>query len=267
MTVHNELTLTLHGLDHENGQVRADTFSRKMRMILLALEEIDRHANGRKHFNYLISDLSTNCAQVVFCETLTRKSQPKASSINELAEVSIAFYNGSPAVRKYPERLVKRLGAFANGSNKNFSHAEISFGKEDVLRIDDYWEKQAEKYKKGIEKSKTGQNYQGTAIGTFDGVLKQVDSRGAVVRGKLLLSGSRAEIDCVMSRNDIPQIRDCWEKRARVTGVAHYSSESQIPNRLDVREISISPKKADIRKWRGQLTKTDEIENWVDDEG
>lgn len=265
--MHKELTLTLHGLDQENGQVRADAFYQKMRMVLLALEEVDRHANGRKHFQYLITNLSTNCAQVAFCEKPTIKAKPQTSSITELAQVSWAFYNGSPNIRRYPERLVKRLGSFAKGNSKTFSHAEISFDQNNVLRIDDYWEKQADEYQKILEKSKTPGHYQGTVIGTFDGVLKQVDSRGAVVRGKLVLSGPGTQIDCVMSRNDIPQIRDCWEKRARVTGMAHYSSESQIPNRLDVREIKVAPEKPDLRRWRGQLIQTEEVDSWIDNEG
>lgn len=93
--------------------------------------------------------------------------------------------------------------------------------------------------------------YRGVASGGFDGFLKEIDARGTMLRGKLVLSAGGVEIDCVMNKERVPEARESFDKRVVVNGTAHYDGANQLPSRIDVRTILIVRENADLLKWRG----------------
>jgi hypothetical protein len=105
---------------------------------------------------------------------------------------------------------------------------------------------------KGIEEE-SERHFEGIAHGVFDGVLKELDSRGVLVRGKLILTAGGKEIDCIFKRDDIPILRENFERRARVEAVAHYDGENVLPARLDVKRITPINTNHDLGRWRGAL--------------
>ena len=95
--------------------------------------------------------------------------------------------------------------------------------------------------------------FKGLAIAAFDGILREIDSRGSTVRGKLVLTAGGRELDCLFRREDIPALRQHFDCRARVEGMAHYDGVSLLPGWLEVRRIEPFLTDTDLSRWRGAL--------------
>ena len=91
----------------------------------------------------------------------------------------------------------------------------------------------------------------GWRTGEFEGVLKEIDSRGTMLRGKLVLTPSDTEIDCVMNKDRVPEARDSFDQRVVIKGAANYDGRSALPARLDIREIRTIKQAADLTRWKG----------------
>jgi hypothetical protein len=96
--------------------------------------------------------------------------------------------------------------------------------------------------------------YRGRAIGSFDGELQEIDNRGMILRGKLILTAGGAEIDCVMNKERVPEAREAFDKRVIIEGNAYYDGQDQLPTRIDVASIKIINGRSDLLRWRGAFT-------------
>lgn len=93
----------------------------------------------------------------------------------------------------------------------------------------------------------------GRAIGSFDGELQEIDNRGLILRGKLILTPG-VEIDCVMNKERVPEAREAFGNRVVIEGTAHYDGDQQLPTRIDVAAIRIVGERPDLLRWRGAFT-------------
>jgi hypothetical protein len=267
MLRNDETTLVLHGLDEDNRIVRAPVFVQKLRGLLQALQAADKTANGRNSFDYVITRLETHSASVTIREKQRRRGHPQHSSIDYFERTATAIYNGDRNLVRLPPVLVRNIQKLSDGVAKNFSQPEIVFADENVIRIDDFLQRQAEvAYEVAMlpEAKHADRFYRGIATGAFDGLLKEIDARGTMLRGKLVLSAGGAEIDCVMNKDRVPEARESFDKRVIIEGTAHYDGGNQIPSRIDVRAIKVLREGADLLRWRGAF-RSPEIED-ADDE-
>jgi hypothetical protein len=167
---------------------------------------------------------------------------------------------------RFSDGLIENLTPLVRSVGKSFSHGEIAFDGNNIIRIDDYLAQQFEKVtarKNGkLEQLTHSSSFEGIAMGTFDGVIQELDSRGTLVRGKLTLTAGGKEIDCVFLREDIGALRESFDKRARVEAIAHYDGESMLPVRLDVRTITVVNANSDLARWKGRLKKTSKFVGW-----
>ena len=167
-----------------------------------------------------------------------------------------------------PDReLVERIEKLSRGANERFAHAEISFADRTVIRIDDYLQRQAAYAMREPKDDPAGQleSYRGPSLGTFDGVLKEIDSRGTMLRAKLVLVPSATEIDCVMNKDRVPEARESFDKRVVLKGTARYDGSGGLPARVDVHEIHPIRQMADLTRWKGAFVfpASDDVEeNW-----
>ena len=265
MPGHDETTLAIHGLDTDASVVRASVLVEKLRDLLTALRTADRLENGRSVHDYLLPQLHDGSIVATVRER-PKRLKPSRSPISYLEHVATAVYNGD--LRILPSlspEIVGRIEKLSKGANERFSHGELSFGEDTVIRIDDYLQRQAED---AIHASEDGsiaeqfQSYRGPAFGTFDGVLKEIDSRGTMLRGKLVLVPSATEIDCVMNKDRVRVASSSFDKRVVVKGTARYNGRSSLPARVDVHEIRPVGQMADLTRWKGAFVfpESDDIE-------
>ncbi len=172
-----------------------------------------------------------------------------------VAQALTAIYNGDKHLDRFPIDLIKSFSQLAK-SDANFSHGEIDFAGDNIIRIDDYLQRQTERAIERIEGAvdEPESHFEGVAFGAFDGVLKELDSRGTLVRGKLILTAGGKELECIFNKDDIPVLRENFERRARIEGVAHYDGENLLPVRLDVKKIAPISQEGDLARWRGALS-------------
>jgi hypothetical protein len=262
----DETKFVLHGLDLDNRIVRATVFVQKLRSLLSALQTADKVANGKPAFDYVLSDLRIGSASVTIREKQKTREQPRHSSISALENAASAIYNGDRSLGRLPPTLVQHVRKLGQGVAKKFSHAELAFSDDNVIRIDDFLLKQSSiAYETLTIPNLRARDtfFRGLAIGSFDGVLKEIDARGTMLRGKLVLSAGGLEIDCVMNKDRVPEARESFDKRVAIEGTAHYDGVSQLPVRLDVRSIKIIHPDADLIRWRGafRLDQADDVED------
>ena len=215
----DEATLSIHGLDMDARVVRADVFVQKLRDFLSALKAADKLANGRLIHDYMLPKLNDGSAVATVRER-PRKRGVSHSSIACFERVATAVYNGDRHdVGALEPEIVRKIERLSQGASERFSHAEVSFSDERVIRIDDYLHHQAEDALLVPINAPAGkqQSYRGAA-GAFEGVLKEIDSRGTMLRGKLVLEPSSTE----------PRRR--WRTSIIVLRTAHYD-RSNLPTR------------------------------------
>jgi hypothetical protein len=250
-----ELTLIIHGLAVDNGKVRAEVFLQKFRALLDTLKVADKAANAKKAHNYVIVGMEAKSARATLREKVSRKRILPASSVNRLRDVAECIYNGDRNIARFPVELVEALTPWVTGMGKSFSHSELQFSNDNGIRIDDFMATQIDRAVqrvRGVD-IQGEKFFAGVALETFDGVIKEIDSRGVLVRGKLILSTGGKELDCVFRPSDVPTLRESFDRRARVEAVAHYDGASLLPGRLDVRGIQVVQVTGDLLKWRGAL--------------
>ena len=220
----DEITLELHGLDEDNRIVRANVFAQKFRELLSALAIADKLANDKPGFNYVITGLKLGSASVTVREKQRRRERAYASAIRYFEDTASAIYNGDRILERQSPNLVRSVQKLSSGVGKKFQHAEIAF-EDNVIRIDDFLQRQANvAYELATlpELKRSDQFYRGIANGSFDGILKEIDARGTMLRGKLVLSAGGLEIDCVMNKERVRQAGESFDKRVMVEGAAHY---------------------------------------------
>ena len=264
----NEATFVLHGLDVDARSVRAEVFALKLRTLISGLREADKFINGRPSFIYMLVGLSTANSAAATIRQKQWSRRPGHSAITAYEDVASAIYNGNQSVTRYPERLISQIKKLGDGVLRTFSHGEIAFADDNVIRIDDFLLRQSEAAQEAFlaphVQSEGGHYYRGIAIGSFDGELKEIDSRGTVLRGKLILSAGGAEIDCVMNKDRVPEAREAFDNRVIVGGAAHYDGEQQLPTRIDVATIQIVSGRRGLIRWRGAFAPAEERD--ADDE-
>lgn len=257
MTDDENITLTIHGLAQDNGLVRADVFLKKFKALLKALRVADTLVNGRRAHASIITELKIGSASASLREKVTLKDQAVQPAAPLLAEALRAIYDGDRRLERFPMKLIKCLKPLTK-IEKTFSHAEIQLGKT-ALRIDEFLQDQTDRAMGRFTNPDSFiDSFQGIAIGVFDGILKELDARGLLVRGKLVLTAGGKEIDCIFNRSDIPSLRENFERRARVEGIAHYDGEQSLPVRLDVRNIIPVNETPNLIRWRGALSLREE---------
>jgi hypothetical protein len=254
MTRKGEVDFVVHGLDIDAAIVRASVFAKKLKTLVNALELADRIANDGIGHRYMISGLSFGSAAVSVREKVRFRKRSKHSGIALMEEAADAIYSRRARLQTLPKPLVQKVGRLSDGVAKQFSHAELAFSDNNVIRIDDFLARQSEAFESPLSEmidSDSPRLFRGVAIGSFDGVLKEIDARGTMLRGKLILSAGSLEIDCVMNKERIPEARESFDKRVIVEGRAHYDGVEPIPVRLDVHTIRTAKTNADLGRWRG----------------
>lgn len=250
------LKLRLFGLRYErNGAVRADVLANKLKELVKGLQQADRAVNGAKTVEYLVTDLEYASATLKIDEYQhSTKQQPIGSGSRYFHDVATSVLRGERVPRKTPRGVLKAIAAIGDGTEKIFSHGEIRIEGEEsnVIRIDDFFDRQADRALAEYDEQEVDKPlFAGSAFGTFDGVLKEVDLRGSVARARLVLTAGGIEIDCVCNSITVENLREALDRRVVVTAQAIYDGESRLPKRLDLTKIQLIRGSGNLSRWTG----------------
>jgi hypothetical protein len=96
--------------------------------------------------------------------------------------------------------------------------------------------------------------FAGRAITSFVGRLEALDYRGPVWSGRLMLSGSDIQIECLFDKaKGEDALNPFGNKEVSITGRAIYTGDSELPERIEVLEIEESPRPPRIVDIQGSL--------------
>ena len=167
-----------------------------------------------------------------------------------------AVYEGR-GISAFPQQLLTCIEELADGAEKQFSHAEIRYSNDNVIRVDGFFVKQAHnaidhKVEEAAHRDAEGL-FSGVSIVSFDGQLEVIDGRGSLTRGKLILSAGGAEIDCVVRHDLIDAALKNFKNRVRVSGTGIYDGTNYLPQRLNIEIIDEIDQSGSLLTWRGKF--------------
>jgi hypothetical protein len=253
-----EVRLRVHGRrDGSSERVPASVFAQKLSILVRALRAADAAVNGRVTHDYVISDLKLGSALVELREEEIPKFGlfEKHSGVNAFDDCVEAIREGSIVRARNFGKCAVYVSQLAKGSGHRFGYAELWIDHERPFRVDEFLLEQTEVVIGGPELSSAFDQaqrwYKGIARGTFEGVVKEVDLRGALPEVKLILTAGGKELDCVFCDVDIERIRQALDRRVRVQGTAYYDGRSGLPRRVEVTAIAPIKEPGDFTRWRG----------------
>jgi hypothetical protein len=250
----SELTFTLHGLDRDGKLVRADVFARKLATLVRAVSAADRAKNHKARNKYLVGNLQCGSANALLKEAPIKANYYGFSGIEEFGDTLQAVYSGNSPRASASPKVVDLIHRLAIGCGREYAHAEIQIEHAEPVRVDDFLEHQARAAITSIEAPVSmGMPtwHKGESITEFDGSLEEMDIRGRIWRGKLVLTAGRKEIDCVVDGVELKELREKFGRRAFVRGTAYYDGIHPLPIRLHVKQLAVMSNGRELRYWRG----------------
>ncbi len=262
----------IHGPDgDQNKMLSASLFANKLAMLVRALKEADRIANGEHWHDYRIENLKSSSPTVMLRECLSSKRKDKLfekSGIKTLQDCANAIMAGEEKQAQEFGNCPKYIDKLAQGASKSYGYGELHVSNDNIIRIDPFLRERTqavirpESYRPQIEDADW---YKGIVEGSFDGSIKAVDLRGRLPEIMLILTAGNKKIDCVCTENDVESIRKNLDRRVRIFGRAIYDGRSGLPRRIEVRQIEPVANETDFTTWRGKFDTFDPPEWETDD--
>lgn len=259
MIAYGHLRFKIYGLmtpGTPDSDVDARAFSEKLSILLAALGAADRAANGKVMHDYKIvhSEVSSMALEVRESLRPRYRKRPPETSISAFTNCMSAVAEGRrDAAQKYG-RCSQLIGRLGRGAGQRFAYGELWAKSPQPFRIDEVLAEQAASVNAppDIDKSSEETWFCGFVYCSFDGAIKEVDFRGSLPQGKLILSAGGKQIDCIFRGVEEEQIRVAVNRRVRIQGRAFYDGKSGLPRRIDITappEVIKVP--GDFTKWRG----------------
>ena len=273
-----KVTLRVHGQQRgsQSGEfVLAAVFAERLVALVRALRAADKIANGSKNHDYAITALTIGSAEATLAEQAAPRFYPGMTGRSGVKTLdtclSLVGEGNAEAGRRFGPVLAP-LAKLARGSGKVFSYAELWMEDRAPIRIDALLAEQVELVEAkafgtddvALYSEDSERWFEGVALGTFDGEIKQVDLRGSLPQVKLVLTAGRKEIDCVLRQPDVERLRENLDRRVRVSGRAFYDGKSGLPRRIEVMDIAPIKRGGDIQRWKQSFAPFT-IEPWEGD--
>ncbi|MEE4211381.1 MAG: hypothetical protein V2I43_19190 [Parvularcula sp.] len=257
-----DLTLTIYGLDAQGSEVDADVFAAKLKKVVSALRRLDQFYNVSGQHRFMIRNLEFASATVWLREKQIKSKRVRRSPSRKFAEIGAQVASGGTVKieNSADEYALSAYVGLSKGAGRTFSYGIVEAPEVTPVRIDGLLERRVKEIitSASAEAEAAPQKYfRGTAIETYDGVVKAVDLRGLFPEAKLVLSAGKKQISCIVDAKDIEQLRVALDNRALVTGRAQHDGKRMLPERIDVIEIRPLSGGANVLSLKGAMKNLD----------
>lgn len=262
----SDVTLTIHGLDRDERDVEASVFAAKVREFISALSAADRHVNKSKRHRYLVIDLQHGSAELTLAERPINADAPSSPSVPTFLEAMDAAYRNNATAFHRLNGLGRSIAKLCKDAGDKYAFAEITSAYlPSPILIDPQVSRQVQRLLAETATEVTPPTmFRGQAEDSFDGDIKEIDLRGKIPKGKLVLSGGRKEIDCVFPSMTINELRALIDRRVWVDGLAIYDGISGLPGRIEVQSVRAIGMGEGLRRWQGKLQPPESEPEWGD---
>ena len=227
----------------EQHLVSAAIFKKTFQAVLAGLVEADRIVNPKKARSaFLVSHLRIGSGEFGILEQRRSAVESLAPSVELFQRCAEGVYRSDYDLALEFPKLGQKIVALGRSLESDYV-TEATFGNGAVIPIDTFFTQQAERLRNALNpRHEKPPYFIGNAFDTFDGRLGEIDYRGAVWTGRLVLGGSDFEIECVFDKSQgEDSLNQFGNKRVSVTGRAIYTGDSQLPERIEVTRIEEVP--------------------------
>jgi hypothetical protein len=224
--------------DYDLGPIPAELFKKTYDAFLTALQVTDRELQPKaRSSEFFISQLALNPYEFGILEKRRSYGQSSPSAIEYFRRCAEGIYRSDyQTVVRHP-RLTRAFIRIVKALDPDF-HVLAQFV-DTELPVDDFFGRQVDrvgaKEDPGLQ---TDNWFLGSAMMSFEGRLDEIDYRGAVWTGDLMLPAGTTHIECVFDKSQGEDaLNPFGNKNVCVTGRAIYTGDSQLPERIEVLSI------------------------------
>ena len=223
--------------DYDLGPIPAELFKKTFDAFLTALQVTDRELQPKaRSSEFLVSQLALNPYEFGILEKRKALSQTGPSAIEFFRRCAEGIYRSDyQAVVRHP-RVTRAFIRIVKAVNPSF-HVLAQF-KDTELPIDEFFRRQVDRVGAKDDAVRTDNWFLGSAIMSFEGRLDEIDYRGPVWTGDLMLPAGTTHVECVFDKSQGEDwLNPFGNKNVCVTGRAIYTGDSQLPERIEVLAI------------------------------
>ena len=165
-----------------------------------------------------------------------RSAKTRPSAIEFFRRCAEGVYRSDyQAVVRHP-RVTRAFIRIVKAVNPSF-HVLAQF-KDTELPIDEFFRRQVDRVGAKDDAVRKDNWFLGSAIMSFEGRLDEIDYRGPVWTGDLMLPAGTTHVECVFDKSQGEDwLNPFGNKNVCVTGRAIYTGDSQLPERIEVLAI------------------------------
>jgi hypothetical protein len=224
--------------DYDLGPIPAELFKKTFDAFLTALQVTDRELQPKaRSSEFLISQLALNPYEFGILEKRRPHSQNVPSAIEFFRRCAEGIYRSDyQTVVKHP-RLTRAFIRIVKALDEDF-HVLAQFV-DTELPIDNFFGRQVDRVGAKDDPASQADNwFLGSAMMSFEGRLDEIDYRGAVWTGDLMLPAGTTHVECVFDKSQGEDaLNPFGNKNVCITGRAIYTGDSQLPERIEVISI------------------------------
>ena len=223
--------------DYDLGPIPAELFKKTFDAFLTALQVTDRELQPKaRSSEFLVSQLALNPYEFGILEKRKALGQTTPSAIEFFRRCAEGIYRSDyQAVVRHP-RVTRAFIRIVKAVNPSF-HVLAQF-KDTELPIDEFFRRQVDRVGAKDDAVRKDNWFLGSAIMSFEGRLDEIDYRGPVWTGDLMLPAGTTHVECVFDKSQGEDwLNPFGNKNVCVTGRAIYTGDSQLPERIEVLAI------------------------------
>jgi hypothetical protein len=224
--------------DYDLGPIPAELFKKTYDAFLTALQVTDRELQPKaRSSEFFISQLALNPYEFGILEKRRSYGQSSPSAIEYFRRCAEGIYRSDyQTVVRHP-RLTRAFIRIVKALDPDF-HVLAQFV-DTELPVDDFFGRQVDRVgAKEASGLQTDNWFLGSAMMSFEGRLDEIDYRGAVWTGDLMLPAGTTHIECVFDKSQGEDaLNPFGNKNVCITGRAIYTGDSQLPERIEVLSI------------------------------
>jgi hypothetical protein len=223
--------------DYDLGPIPAELFKKTFDAFLTALVVTDRELQPKaRSSEFLISQLAISPYEFGILEKRRAPGHNAPSAVEFFRRCAEGIYRSDyQAVVRHP-RVTRAFIRIVKALDPNF-HVLAQFN-DSELPIDEFFRRQVDRVGAKDDAVRTDNWFLGSAIMSFEGRLDEIDYRGAVWTGDLMLPAGTTHVECVFDKSQGEDaLNPFGNKNVCVTGRAIYTGDSQLPERIEVLSI------------------------------
>ncbi|WP_375456282.1 hypothetical protein [uncultured Methylobacterium sp.] len=256
----NELRVVIRSADvpadaDDLRLVPAEVFRKVFNSFLAALKVAElvqrREMIHPQRSQVFISDLKMGSNQFALAT--------RTQAVHLLRQCAESVYRSDYSIADRYTPIAHKLVEIGKGFRSDFS-VRAEFVSTEVP-IDHFFVEQTRRLEnalRSVKQQRKPSYFAGSMINSFVGRLGNIDYLGPAWKGILLLDGTAKQIECVFDRaRGEDAYNPFGNKRVSVSGVAIYTGDSPLPQRIEIKSIEEIPFAEQFRDIRGSMIGSD----------